>query len=91
MFLLLLLHSNVEAHRERHKESRTLTGTSRLCFLVSNFTQIETTYYKHLVEILTALVRQHVSRCKFFILETHLASRVAQLLACPQNQLKLSE
>ncbi|KAI9884364.1 MAG: hypothetical protein M1823_003841 [Watsoniomyces obsoletus] len=57
---------------------------------VTNLTPNEVALYVHLVELLNAFVRQHLFRSKYFILETHLASRVAQLLACPEKHLKLT-
>ena len=56
-----------------------------------NLDPIDIALYSHLVEILNYFVRQHVYRSKSFILEYHLPSRVAQLMACPEKHLRLSE
>lgn len=50
----------------------------------------EVSLFSHLVEILCFFIRQHLFRSKFFILAESLASRIAQLLDCPEKHLKLS-
>jgi protein phosphatase 4 regulatory subunit 3 len=47
--------------------------------------------YSHLVEVLCFFIRQHSFRSKYFILSEGLASRVSQLMDCPEKHLKLSE
>ena len=47
--------------------------------------------FAHLIEILNFFIRQHLYRSKFFIAADGLPARIAQLLACPQKHLKLSE
>ncbi|KAL9097410.1 MAG: hypothetical protein Q9165_000305 [Trypethelium subeluteriae] len=56
---------------------------------MSNLTAQEISLYSHLVEVLCFFVRQHSFRSKYFILSEGLASRVAQLMACPEKHLKL--
>ncbi|KAF2235807.1 DUF625-domain-containing protein [Viridothelium virens] len=56
---------------------------------MSNLTVQEISLYSHLVEVLCFFVRQHSFRSKYFILSEGLASRVAQLMACPEKHLKL--
>ncbi|KAF2144112.1 uncharacterized protein K452DRAFT_153248 [Aplosporella prunicola CBS 121167] len=50
----------------------------------------EVSLYSHLVEVLCFFIRQHSYRSKYFILSEGLASRVAQLMACPEKHLKLT-
>ncbi|KAB2578443.1 Uncharacterized protein DIS24_g3969 [Lasiodiplodia hormozganensis] len=50
----------------------------------------EVSLYSHLVEVLCFFIRQHNFRSKYFILSEGLASRVAQLMACPEKHLKLT-
>ncbi|KAI9794139.1 MAG: Platinum sensitivity protein [Piccolia ochrophora] len=50
----------------------------------------EVSLFSHLVEILCFFIRQHLFRSKYFILAEGLASRVAQLLSCPEKHLKLT-
>ena len=59
--------------------------------IVQNLTSMEVALFSHLVEILNFFVRQHLFRSKLFILANSLASRVGQLVACPEKHLKLSE
>ena len=58
---------------------------------MSNLTPIEVALYSHLIELLNFFVRQHVYRSKYFIISNNLASRVAQLMSCPEKHLKLSK
>ncbi|KAI9676158.1 MAG: Platinum sensitivity protein [Caeruleum heppii] len=55
-----------------------------------NLTIQEVSLFSHLVEILCFFVRQHLFRSKYFILGEGLASRIAQLLSCPEKHLKLT-
>ncbi|KAI9852579.1 MAG: Platinum sensitivity protein [Thelocarpon superellum] len=57
---------------------------------VRNFSIQEVSLFSHLVEILCFFIRQHQFRSKFFILAEGLASRIAQLLSCPEKHLKLT-
>lgn len=50
----------------------------------------EVSLYSHLVEVLCFFIRQHSFRSKYFILSEGLASRVAQLMLCPEKHLKLT-
>ncbi|KAK3065320.1 hypothetical protein LTS18_001071 [Coniosporium uncinatum] len=50
----------------------------------------EVSLYSHLVEVLCFFVRSHAFRSKYFILAEGLASRVAQLMTCPEKHLKLT-
>ncbi|KAI9804447.1 MAG: hypothetical protein M1825_001346 [Sarcosagium campestre] len=56
---------------------------------MKGFSIQEVSLFSHLVEILCFFIRQHLFRSKFFIVAEGLASRVAQLLACPEKHLKL--
>ena len=58
---------------------------------MSNLTVQEISLYSHLVEVLCFFIRQHSFRSKYFILSEGLASRVAQLMSCPEKHLKLSQ
>ncbi|KAF2734759.1 DUF625-domain-containing protein [Polyplosphaeria fusca] len=49
----------------------------------------EVSLYSHLVEVLCFFIRQHSFRSKYFILSEGLASRVSQLMDCPEKHLKL--
>jgi protein phosphatase-4 regulatory subunit 3 len=51
----------------------------------------EVSLYSHLVEILCFFIRQHAYRSKYFLLTEGLASRVGQLMSCPEKHLKLSK
>ncbi|KAI9752655.1 MAG: hypothetical protein M4579_005549 [Chaenotheca gracillima] len=55
-----------------------------------NFSVQEVSLFSHLVEILCFFIRQHVYRSKLFIHTEGLASRIAQLLSCPEKHLKLT-
>ncbi|KAH0565012.1 hypothetical protein GP486_001597 [Trichoglossum hirsutum] len=55
-----------------------------------NFSIQEVSLFSHLVEILCFFIRQHLFRSKYFILAESLASRIAQLLSCPEKHLKLT-
>ena len=57
---------------------------------MSDLTVQEISLYSHLVEVLGYFIRQHSFRSKYFILSEGLASRVAQLMSCPEKHLKLS-
>ncbi|KAL2355848.1 component of IIS longevity pathway SMK-1-domain-containing protein [Cryomyces antarcticus] len=57
---------------------------------MDNLSVQEVSLYSHLVEVLCFFVRQHAFRSKFFVLTEGLASRVAQLMSCPQKHLKLT-
>ncbi|MBE7181179.1 MAG: hypothetical protein INR71_08220 [Terriglobus roseus] len=57
---------------------------------MSNLTIQEVSLYSHLVEVLCFFIRQHSFRSKYFILSEGLASRVAQLMSCPEKHLKLT-
>lgn len=57
---------------------------------MENLTIQEVSLYSHLVEVLCFFIRQHSFRSKYFILSEGLASRVAQLMACPEKHLKLT-
>ena len=50
----------------------------------------EVSLYIHLVEIIMFLIRLHLFRSKYFIFTEGLATRIAQLLSCPQKHLQLS-
>ncbi|KAF2804018.1 DUF625-domain-containing protein [Mytilinidion resinicola] len=50
----------------------------------------EVSLYSHLVEILCFFIRQHAYRSKYFLLTEGLASRVGQLMSCPEKHLKLT-
>jgi protein phosphatase-4 regulatory subunit 3 len=58
---------------------------------VHDFTTQDVMLFSHLIEILNFFIRQHLYRSKFFIAADGLPARIAQLLACPQKHLKLSE
>ncbi|KAH0537593.1 hypothetical protein FGG08_005625 [Glutinoglossum americanum] len=55
-----------------------------------SFSIQEVSLFSHLVEILCFFIRQHLFRSKYFILAEGLASRIAQLLSCPEKHLKLT-
>ncbi|KAK8194717.1 component of IIS longevity pathway SMK-1-domain-containing protein [Phyllosticta capitalensis] len=57
---------------------------------MDNLTIPQVSLYSHLVEVLCFFIRQHSFRSKYFILSEDLASRVAQLMACPEKHLKLT-
>ncbi|KAF2100748.1 DUF625-domain-containing protein, partial [Rhizodiscina lignyota] len=50
----------------------------------------EVSLYSHLVEVLCFFIRQHSFRSRSFIQSEGLASRVAQLMSCPEKHLKLT-
>ena len=66
------------------------TCMANLESLVHDLTIHEVSLFSHLVEILCFFMRQHQFRSKYFILAENIASRVAQLLSCPEKHLKLS-
>lgn len=66
-------------------------GRQAKYFPVNDLSFQEVSLYIPLVEILTFLVRLHLFRSRFFIFTDGLASRIAQLLSCPQKHLKLSK
>ncbi|KAI9810151.1 MAG: Platinum sensitivity protein [Pycnora praestabilis] len=55
-----------------------------------NLTIQDVSLFSHLVEILCFFIRQHLFRSKYFILSEGLATRIAQLLSCPEKHLKLT-
>ncbi|KAK8152679.1 component of IIS longevity pathway SMK-1-domain-containing protein [Phyllosticta citribraziliensis] len=57
---------------------------------MDNLSIPQVSLYSHLVEVLCFFIRQHSFRSKYFILSEDLASRVAQLMACPEKHLKLT-
>ncbi|KAI9706844.1 MAG: Platinum sensitivity protein [Bogoriella megaspora] len=57
---------------------------------MNHLTVQEISLYSHLVEVLCFFIRQHSFRSKYFILSEGLASRVAQLMSCPEKHLKLT-
>jgi protein phosphatase-4 regulatory subunit 3 len=59
--------------------------------IVQDLTFQEVMLFGHLIEILNFFIRQHLYRKQFFIAADGLPARIAQLLACPQKHLKLSE
>ncbi|KAF2150674.1 DUF625-domain-containing protein, partial [Myriangium duriaei CBS 260.36] len=57
---------------------------------LSTITVQEALLYEHLVGILCFFIRAHAFRCKCFVIQEGLHSRIAQLMSCPQKQLKLA-
>ncbi|KAF2084093.1 DUF625-domain-containing protein [Saccharata proteae CBS 121410] len=56
---------------------------------MQNLTIQEVSLYSYLVDVLCFFIRQHSFRSKYFILSESLASRIAQLMDCPEKHLKL--
>lgn len=57
---------------------------------LSTITMPEAQLYEHLVGILCFFIRAHAFRCKCFVIQEGLHSRIAQLMSCPQKHLKLA-
>ncbi|GAM87319.1 hypothetical protein ANO11243_053420 [Dothideomycetidae sp. 11243] len=57
---------------------------------LSDITVQDALLYEHLVGILCFFIRAHAVRCKAFVIQEGLHSRIAQLLLCPQKHLKLA-
>ncbi|KAI5463797.1 component of IIS longevity pathway SMK-1-domain-containing protein [Mariannaea sp. PMI_226] len=53
------------------------------------FSAQQASMFTYLIEILCFFIRQHGLRCKLFSMTNNIASRVAQLLECPEKYLRL--